>query len=349
MNNKFFAWAAAAALTLATWACSPEEVAPRNNDTFRDSQITLHADNSPHIALFPVCSGRDSLPLADATGGFLVNYNGGGTASPSNGQASWGSMEMYNGLDQAGQEILALEFTLASNWYIEEISTFLGDPAGLAIGPNGVPIINGNWNLEPVNPVINAYQSRLVLDGLPSQNTLLVKLKVGQLDWLAFDGTLEANSVTELWVWNNHFNDPASPLASNSPLQTTWNTVWCSPPTPQDIVLVGGDCSGCESENTVTFFGGCQKIEVVSCKDLSNVVLVYDDCSWEKFDGLTQKSGTFSGTGSNSDKLISHAYIKSGCHKSGEGPGFGRRFDGPCVNTVCQLVSGGGNDKGNRK
>jgi CheY-like chemotaxis protein len=39
----------------------------------------------------------------------------------------------------------------------------------------------------------------------------------------------------------------------------------------------------------------------------------------------------------------SHVYIKSGCFKSGEGPGYGRRFDGPCVHAVCNGDCNGDN------
>lgn len=101
-------------------------------------------------------------------------------------------------------------------------------------------------------------------------------------------------------------------------------------PEPGDAITVSGQpAGGAVPHIEVTFAGDGTSISVVSTKDLSNVVLVFEDGVEYKFDGLSGKTGTFAGVGSNVGKIITHAYIKSGSNASGEGPGYGERFDSP--------------------
>jgi Flp pilus assembly protein TadG len=92
---------------------------------------------------------------------------------------------------------------------------------------------------------------------------------------------------------------------------------------PQYLTVEGADPTrGNEPKIFVTFKG--DSIDVVSSKDLSNVVLYFEDGSSHKFDNLNQgKTGTFSWYG----KKIARCYVKSGQNDSGEGPGYGERFD----------------------
>lgn len=69
------------------------------------------------------------------------------------------------------------------------------------------------------------------------------------------------------------------------------------------------------------------EIYVESTKDLSNVVLQYSNNATQKFEPLTGLTGTFKGTGSNNGRRIVKAWIKSGTNDSGEGPGYGERFE----------------------
>jgi hypothetical protein len=65
-------------------------------------------------------------------------------------------------------------------------------------------------------------------------------------------------------------------------------------------------------------------VYVTSTKDLSNVVLEFADGSEpQKFEGLSGYTGTFSGPGDNAGKEIVGVWIKSGCNKSNDGPGYG--------------------------
>lgn len=70
-------------------------------------------------------------------------------------------------------------------------------------------------------------------------------------------------------------------------------------------------------------FNSDTSVTANSTKNLSNVVLLFADCSEQKFDGLTGYSQTFAGTGSNAGKTVIGVWIKSGNNKSGDGSGYG--------------------------
>jgi hypothetical protein len=99
---------------------------------------------------------------------------------------------------------------------------------------------------------------------------------------------------------------------------------------PQTMTVANGDCNNCHARITATF-NGCESVEVTSCKHINHVVIVYDDCTWER---ITNPSGVLPAPGGNG-KTISHIFVKSGCNVSHQGPGFGERFNGPCQNISC--------------
>ncbi|UUO06255.1 VWA domain-containing protein [Blastopirellula sp. J2-11] len=106
-----------------------------------------------------------------------------------------------------------------------------------------------------------------------------------------------------------------SPNVGDLPLEPTYLTVVGAAPT-----------SGCDSQVQVTFKG--TEVYVQSSKDLSNVVLQFDNGNKYKYDNLNQgKTGTFQGTGYNNNRVITKAWVKSGCNSSGEGSGYGERFE----------------------
>jgi hypothetical protein len=82
-------------------------------------------------------------------------------------------------------------------------------------------------------------------------------------------------------------------------------------------------------------FDGSQ-VAVESSKDLSNVVLVFCDDVEVKIDGLDEPTGEFAGWGDHEGETIAAVYVKSGSYKSGDGPGYGERFD--AESGVCDDV-----------
>jgi hypothetical protein len=92
--------------------------------------------------------------------------------------------------------------------------------------------------------------------------------------------------------------------------------------------LSGGECKKCDAFMTASWdFMDPNCVEVSStCKDLSNVVLRDcngDDFKFESF-GNNQNTATLCHP---SGLPITVVWIKAGCFKSGDGPGYGRRFD----------------------
>jgi len=94
---------------------------------------------------------------------------------------------------------------------------------------------------------------------------------------------------------------------------------------PQYITVAGQPASGPVPHVTVEYRH--KEVYITSTKDLSNVVLQYDDGSTQKFEGLSGQTGTFAGTGSHSGDPIYKVWVKSGPNSSGEGPGYGEPFD----------------------
>jgi hypothetical protein len=78
------------------------------------------------------------------------------------------------------------------------------------------------------------------------------------------------------------------------------------------------------AEITVVFDGA--SVEVESSKDISNIVLEFCDGTTQRFVGLSGLTGSFSGTGENSGKILKGVWVKSGDNKSGDGPGYGEYF-----------------------
>ena len=83
------------------------------------------------------------------------------------------------------------------------------------------------------------------------------------------------------------------------------------------------DCPQGGPTGPVAVHFDCTEVHVVSCKELSNVVLAFEDGEHYKYDGLKGHYGTF-GAG---DRNITTVWVKAGNNASGDGPGYGMRFD----------------------
>jgi hypothetical protein len=75
-------------------------------------------------------------------------------------------------------------------------------------------------------------------------------------------------------------------------------------------------------------FQGAQ-VQVASSRDLSNVVLEYDDGYRQRFENLGRQVVELRGTGPHAGKQVVRASVKSGANFSGDGPGYGQRFERP--------------------
>jgi hypothetical protein len=67
----------------------------------------------------------------------------------------------------------------------------------------------------------------------------------------------------------------------------------------------------------------CYAIHVSSCKDISNIVLEFYDGQHRKLDNVNSQCVTIG----KADEVITGAWVKAGNNSSGDGPGYGERFD----------------------
>lgn len=100
----------------------------------------------------------------------------------------------------------------------------------------------------------------------------------------------------------------------------------------------------CLPKVNATFRNAHQTVTVSSDKSISNVVLKFSDETTQKFDNLSGRIRTLSGTGENSGKCIKGVWIKSGCNSSTDGPEYGEwapnsQFDGNCASDSQQEES----------
>lgn len=89
------------------------------------------------------------------------------------------------------------------------------------------------------------------------------------------------------------------------------------------------DCTNGDAVDDVRVIFDCDQVHIESCKDLSNVVLELDDGERQRFEGLTGHASSFTGTGEWDGAAILKVWVKAGANHSGEGPGYGQRFDAP--------------------
>ncbi len=98
--------------------------------------------------------------------------------------------------------------------------------------------------------------------------------------------------------------------------------------------------SGCVSNVEADFSTDGLSVTAISDKSLSNVVLQFADGSEQKFE--INKDGEysldFSGTGLNDGKIITGVWIKSGCEKSGDGPGYGEFIERCSFSTTVSIT-----------
>jgi hypothetical protein len=94
-------------------------------------------------------------------------------------------------------------------------------------------------------------------------------------------------------------------------------------PAPDDLAL---DCPrGADSVVHVDF--ECFSVVVYTCKDLSNLVIEFEDGTRQRFEGQKGHTNAFSGTGTFVGKRILRVWVKAGANQSGDGPGYGERVE----------------------
>jgi len=125
-----------------------------------------------------------------------------------------------------------------------------------------------------------------------------------------------------------------------------------TPSSPAVVLADGGivsigelECPRGGSTGPVRVTFRCGEITVVTCKDLSNVVLELEDGTRQRFEGLKGHTNHFTAVGAQQGAAVIGVWVKAGNNKSGDGPGYGERVVAPvdtCVPPVeeCTVVDG---------
>lgn len=105
------------------------------------------------------------------------------------------------------------------------------------------------------------------------------------------------------------------------------------------------------------FAANFKSVVISSTKELSNVVLKFQDNSTQIIENLSGLNGTFQGNTDNAEKCIIGVWIKSGCNSSNDGPGYGEfvsnnAYTGTCAaadtntdqDNSSSQIGGGGSD-----
>jgi hypothetical protein len=146
-----------------------------------------------------------------------------------------------------------------------------------------------------------------------------VTVPVGSAGAASYDFTLDYGKNTSLVVGPNL----GGPDAVNVPFTIEPN----NPNTEEEYEPpTEGDDPECLSHNSVAWSIDKLSVTVTSDKELSNVILQFEDWTEQKFDDLDQNPqyvGTFSGTGNNAGKRLRGVWVKAGCNGD---HGYGQYF-----------------------
>jgi len=155
---------------------------------------------------------------------------------------------------------------------------------------------------------IARYQPRdiaLVLDFSGSMND---DSELKRIDWSGNNReTVEASLA-------NIYGDLGSPNYGQLHLEPEFVTIVGAPPALPNMPQI-----------TVQFRSN--DVFVTSTKDISNVVMQFSDGSYEKIELESGTTGAFRGTGYNYYKRIVRVWVKSGINESGDGSGYGEKFE----------------------
>lgn len=105
---------------------------------------------------------------------------------------------------------------------------------------------------------------------------------------------------------------------------------------------VGLDCPKGGKTSVVRVEFDCGTITTYTCKDLSNVVIEFEDGTRQRFEGQSGHVNTFQGTGPNAGKIVVRVWVKAGPNFSGDGPGYGERVEAPERDCTPPAAGSGG-------
>lgn len=302
------------------WCCEDEKVEPKGQRATNEL-ATLSGEDLPDFEMPELlCSEVVGLSLADENGNLIVDDCGGKPCGDN--ESEWGRVELLNSKNN-----LFMNLALAQNWVLLSVDTRIAWEEELKL-MDGLPRPDTNWLSIPIEKNLRGTQILFPLDTLPRCFELAGSFTVARKNK---NGSINAATKRQLWLYNAAWNDTTSLNQTPSPGIMRWCAGICPPTITEDKK---GDCVGCEAA-IETEFSDCDTLRVSSCKDLTNVILVFEDCSEQRFEDLESPKGVFAGNGPHAGKSISHAYVKSGCFQGPKGIAYGRRFNAPCKEVAC--------------
>lgn len=170
-------------------------------------------------------------------------------------------------------------------------------------------LISSTGNFSMASESIAGYQPRDIMVVLDFSGSMNDDSELKQITYTNDpDRPIIEENMAEIW------EDLGTPAYGNLVLEPEYLKIVGVPPIAPQYPQI-----------TVTF--RADDVYVESTKDLSNVVLGFSDGTTQKIEGLSSRTGTFRGTGYNYNKTITKIWVKSGPNESGEGPGYGERFE----------------------
>ena len=149
----------------------------------------------------------------------------------------------------------------------------------------------------------------------------------------SFEGT-EKNAgklIDGIWIKSgcNGSDDPNDPPGSGEFVPAPEQP--CLRGDPGDLVIGQDPPEGVDCQPKVSALFSCDGLSVAtfSTKDLSNVILLFEDGAATKFEELSGLDAIFWGEGEDIGKVIAGVWIKSGCNRSGDGPDYGECLPNP--------------------
>lgn len=97
--------------------------------------------------------------------------------------------------------------------------------------------------------------------------------------------------------------------------------------------------SSCWPAVSADFAADGYSVSVTSTKELSNVVLLFEDGTTQRHENLEGAEQIFGATGVYAGKILTGAWIKSGCNHSEDGPGYGEFIEASSQTTGLPVIS----------
>lgn len=222
-------------LALGLQNCTPDTVNPKANNP---EVQTSWEEDGPHTQPGVICGPTANLKLAQLGGNSVIDYCGSFNNTPlpcPANTADWGVGIAANMRTVDEEDIVSVDMTMTPTWFITNCVSKVADSESFNLDQNGVPIIDATWSESGFSPSLNRWAQVWNLGPHQSQQcvSFAAKITVSKLGFFASGP--DPLSVRELWVYNENFNNLATPEMLSP---SSFITPWCLHPCPGDVVTI---------------------------------------------------------------------------------------------------------------